>query len=93
MPTSSIEKLGSKTDVWGLTTRQNICWEVHKNFPKKSQNTEELEEEMYLISDKKMGDFGEVSLDKMGGVFDLNQKGSKLRYNSFLTHKHMNVFA
>ena len=47
----------------------------------------------YLGRHKKMGEFDHVLFDKMGGVFDLNQKGSKLRYNSFLTHKHMNVFA
>ena len=47
----------------------------------------------YLLGDKKMGEFGDASLDKMRGVFDLNQKGSKLRYNSFLTSKHMSIFA
>ena len=67
--------------------------EVHENIEEKGRNSRKREVVAYLLGDKKMGEFGDASLDKMGGVFDLNQKGSKLRYNSFLTSKHMSIFA
>ena len=40
-----------------------------------------------------MGEFHDDLFDKMGGVFDLNQKVTNKDIILYLTHKLMNLFA